>query len=59
MPKENNEDQDEEAESAISEAGKDIKKGEDRYNARMKLAAEGKAPPTVILLALKNQFALG
>jgi len=48
MPKENNEDRrDEEAESAISDTGKNIKKGMDRYEARIKSAAEeeGEAPP--------------
>ena len=47
MPKENNEDRDEEAESTISDTGKDIKKGMDRYEARIKSAAkeEGEAPP--------------
>ena len=46
MPKENNEDCDEEAEeAAISDTGKDIKKGMDRYEARIKSAAEGEAPP--------------
>jgi hypothetical protein len=43
MPKENNEDRDEEA--VISDTGKDIKKGMDRYEARIKSAAEGEAPP--------------
>ena len=47
MPRENKEDRDEEAESAISDTGKDIKKGMDRYEARIKsTAAEGQAPPT-------------
>jgi hypothetical protein len=45
MPKENNEDRDEEAKAAISDTGKDIKKGMNRYEARIKSAAEGKAPP--------------
>ena len=47
MPKENNDDRrDEEAESAISDTGKNIKKGMDRYEARIKSAAEeGEAPP--------------
>ena len=45
MPKENNEHRDEEAETAISDTGKDIKKGLDRYEARIKSAAEGEAPP--------------
>jgi hypothetical protein len=45
MPKENNEDHDEEAEAAISDTGKDIKKGMDRYEARIKSAAEGEASP--------------
>ena len=46
MPKENNEDREEEAEAAISDTGKDIKKGMDRYEARIKSAAEeGEAPP--------------
>ena len=45
MPKENNEDCDEEAEAAISDTGKDIKKGMDRYEARIKSAAEGEAAP--------------
>jgi hypothetical protein len=41
MPKENNEDRDEEAGAAISDTGKDIKKGMDRYEARIKSSAEG------------------
>jgi hypothetical protein len=46
MPKENNEDREEEAEAAISDTGKDIKKGMDRYESRIKSAAEeGEAPP--------------
>ena len=45
MPKENNEDRNEEAEAAISDTGKDIKKGMDRYEARIKSAAEGEEPP--------------
>jgi hypothetical protein len=45
MPKENNEDRDEEAQAAISDTGKDIKKGMDRYEARIKSAAEGEALP--------------
>jgi len=47
MTKENNEDHDEEAEAAaISDTGKDIKKGMDRYEARIRSAAEGEeAPP--------------
>ena len=45
MPKENNEERNEEAETAISDTGKDIKKGMDRYEARIKSAAEGEAPP--------------
>jgi len=45
MPKENNEDRDEEAQAAISDTGKDIKKGMARYEARIKSAAEGETPP--------------
>jgi hypothetical protein len=46
MSKKNNKDHDEEAEAAISDTGKDIKKGMDRYEARMKsVAEEGEAPP--------------
>jgi hypothetical protein len=46
MPKQNNEDHDEETEAAISDTGKDIKKGMDRYEARIKsTAAEGETPP--------------
>ena len=45
MPRKNNEDRDEEAEEAISDTGKDIKKGMDRHEARIKSAAEGEAPP--------------
>jgi hypothetical protein len=47
MPKEKQyEDRDEEAEeAAISDTGKDIKKGMDRYEARIKSAVEGEAPP--------------
>ena len=45
MPKKNNDDRDEEVEAAISDTGKDIKKGMDRYEARIKSAAEGEAPP--------------
>jgi hypothetical protein len=43
MPKQNNDDRDEKA--AISDTAKDIKKGMDRYEARIKSAAEGQAPP--------------
>ena len=45
MPRKNNEDRDEEAEEAISDTGKDIKKGMDRYEARIKSPTEGEAPP--------------
>jgi hypothetical protein len=47
MPKEKQyEDHDEEAEeAAISDTGKDIKKGMDRYEAKIKSAAEGEALP--------------
>ncbi len=45
MPKENNEDRDEEAKAAISDTGKDIKKGMDRYEAKIKSVAEGEASP--------------
>jgi hypothetical protein len=46
MPKENNEDREKEAEAAISDTGKDIKKGMDRYESRIKSAAEeGEASP--------------
>ena len=44
MPKENNEDRDQEAKAAISDTGKDIKKM-DMYEARIKSAAKGEAPP--------------
>ena len=44
MPKENNDDRDE-AQAAISDTGKDIKKGMDRYVTRIRSAAEGEAPP--------------
>lgn len=44
MPKENYEDHNE-AQAAISDTGKDIKKGMDRYVTRIKSAAEGEAPP--------------
>ncbi|MFL6361117.1 MAG: hypothetical protein ACJ72V_17485 [Nitrososphaeraceae archaeon] len=42
MPKENEGNKEE---PAISEIGKDIKKGMDRYQAKIKSAAEGEAPP--------------
>ena len=47
MPRENNDDRDEEVKAAISDTGKDIKKGMDRYETRIKSAAEGgeEAPP--------------
>ena len=46
MSKKNNKDHDEEAQAGISDTRKDIKKGMDRYEARMKSAAEeGEAPP--------------
>ncbi len=46
MPKENDEDRDEEAKAANSDTGKDIKKGMDRYEAKIKSVAEGEeAPP--------------
>ena len=45
MPGENNDDYDEGTEAAISDTGKDIKKGMDRYEARIKSATEGEAPP--------------
>ena len=41
MPKENKEDRDEEAQAAISDTGKDIKKGMDRYEARIKSPTKG------------------
>ena len=41
MPKENNEDRDEEAQAAISDTGKNIKKGMDRYEEKIK---SGEAP---------------
>jgi hypothetical protein len=44
-PKENNEDRDEEAQAAISDTGKNIKKRMDRYETRIKSAAEGEEPP--------------
>jgi len=44
MPKQNNDDCDGE-EAAISDTGKDIKKGMDRHEARIKSAVEGQAPP--------------
>ena len=54
MPKQNNDDRDEEA--AISDTGKDIKKGMDRYEAWIKSAAEGEALPAETLLGLKNKL---
>ena len=45
MPRENNDGYDEEAEASISDTGKDIKKAMDRYEARIKSAAEGDVPP--------------
>jgi hypothetical protein len=46
IPKENNKARDEEAEAAVSDTGKDIKKGIDAYEARIKsTAAEGEIPP--------------
>ena len=45
MPTENNKDRDEEEKAAISDTGKDIKKGMDRYEAKIKSVAEGEAPP--------------
>ena len=45
MRKKINDDRDEEVEAAISDTGKDIKKGMDRYEARIKSAAEGQPPP--------------
>jgi len=46
MTKENNKGHDEEAEAAaFSDTGKDIKKGMDRYEARIKSVAQGEAPP--------------
>ena len=45
MPRENNDDYDEEAEPATWDTGKDIQKGMDRYEARIKSAAEGEAAP--------------
>ena len=41
MPRKNNDDRDEEAQAAISDTGKDIKKGMDRYEARIKSPTEG------------------
>lgn len=41
---ENNEDRDEEAQAAISDTGKDIKKEMERYETRIKSGAE-EAPP--------------
>jgi hypothetical protein len=46
MPKVNNEDHNEEAQAAISDTVKDIKKGMDRYVTRIRSAAEkGEALP--------------
>ena len=45
MPKENNDDDHDEEEAAISDTGKDIKKGMDRYEARIKSITEGETPP--------------
>jgi hypothetical protein len=45
MPKENKEDGGEEAKTTISATGKDIKKGMDRYEARIQSAAQGEEPP--------------
>ena len=42
MPKENNEQYEQEAEEAISDTGKDIKREMQRYQAKMK---SGEAPP--------------
>ena len=56
MPKENNEDRDEEAQAAISDTGKNIKKGMDRYETRIKSAAEGKHRQQATLLGLKNKL---
>jgi hypothetical protein len=44
-PKENNEDHNEEAEAAISDTGKDIKRGMDRYEATIKSITQEEAPP--------------
>jgi hypothetical protein len=43
-------------EAAISDTGKDIKKGMDRYEARIKSAAEGKHRQQSTLLGLKNKL---
>ena len=45
MPKENKEGHDEKAEAAISDTGKDIKRGMDRYEASIKSAVEGEKLP--------------
>lgn len=45
MPKKNNEDRKEETEATILDTSKDIIKGMDRYQAKMKPGAEGEHPP--------------
>jgi hypothetical protein len=45
IPKENNDDREEEAEATILDTSKDIIKGMDRYQAKMKPDAEGEHPP--------------
>ena len=45
MPKENNDDREDETEATILDTSKDIIKGIDRYQAKMKPGAEGEHPP--------------
>jgi hypothetical protein len=59
MPKKNNDDRDEEAQAAISDTDKDIKKGMDRYETRTKSAAEEeeeKHSQQATLRGLKNRL---
>jgi hypothetical protein len=56
MPRENNYDYDEEAEAAFWDIDKDIQKGMDRYEARIKSAAEGEAAPAGDSRGLKNKL---
>jgi hypothetical protein len=56
MPKENNEDCLQEAEAAISDTGKDIKKGMDRYEARINQPQKDKHRQQATLRNLKNRL---
>jgi hypothetical protein len=56
MPKENNEDREEETEATISDTSKDIIKGMDRYEATIKSRQNAKHNQQATLQGLKNKL---